>query len=114
MHMCVYIYIYTYIHTYTCEGQARGSDWNRSSWSRATHKNCRGLLALTSPSVCLSLLLSLPLPTPTANLHTKILDFRRFDTIITLIPRGGILISTGNLPEISSQRILVGIILVVQ
>ena len=49
----------------------------------------------------------------TANLRTKILDFRGFDdSSRILILRGGILMSTGNLPDILSQRILVGIILV--
>ena len=48
----------------------------------------------------------------TANLRTKILDFRGFDSSIILILRGGILMSMGNSPEIMSQQILVGIILV--
>ena len=47
-----------------------------------------------------------------ANLRTKILDFRGFDSSRILILRGGILMSIGNFPEILSQRILVGIILV--
>ena len=47
----------------------------------------------------------LPTPPPlsrsvphTANLCTKILDFRGFDSSIILIVRGGILMSIGNLP----------------
>ena len=48
----------------------------------------------------------------TANLRTKILDFRGFDSSIILIIRGWILMSTGNFPESLSQAILVGIILV--
>ena len=47
-----------------------------------------------------------------ANLRTMILDFRGFDSSIILGLRGGILMPIGNLPEILSQRILVGIILV--
>ena len=47
----------------------------------------------------------------TANLRTKILDFRGFDSSIILILRGGILRSLGNFPETVSQQILVGIIL---
>ena len=50
----------------------------------------------------------------TANLRTstKILDLRVFDPSIILMLRDRILMSTGNFPEILSQRILVGIILV--
>ena len=48
----------------------------------------------------------------TANLRTKILDFIGFDSSRTLSLRGGILMPTGNSPEVLSQPILVGIILV--
>ena len=48
----------------------------------------------------------------TTSLRTKILDFRGFDSSIILKLRGGILMSTGNIPEIVSQQIFVGIILV--
>ena len=44
----------------------------------------------------------------TANLCTKILDFRGFDSSRILIVRGGIPRPIGNFPEILSQRILVG------
>ena len=44
---------------------------------------------------------------PTANLRTKILDFRGFDSNIILILRGGILMSVGDFLEIVSQAILV-------
>ena len=44
----------------------------------------------------------------TANLRTKILDFRGFDSSRILILRGGILMSIGSLPESLSQAILVG------
>ena len=46
-----------------------------------------------------------------ANLRTKILDFRGFDTSIILILRGGVLVCIGGFPEIVSQRILAGMIL---
>ena len=52
------------------------------------------------------------LPTPTANLRTKILDFRGFDSSIILTLRGGILMSIGNTLEILSQGIFGGIIIV--
>ena len=48
----------------------------------------------------------------TAIFKTKILDFRGFDSSIILSLRGGILRSTGNFPEMLSQQILSGIILV--
>ena len=48
----------------------------------------------------------------TANLRTKILDFRGFDSSRILISWVGILRSIGYFPESFSQRTLVGIILV--
>ena len=48
----------------------------------------------------------------TANLRTKILDFRGLDSSRILILRSGILMSIGHFPEVLSQRILVGTILV--
>ena len=48
----------------------------------------------------------------TANLRTKIQDSRGSDSSRILSVRGGILISIGNFPEMLSQAILVGIILV--
>ena len=47
-----------------------------------------------------------------ANLRTKILDFRGFDSSIILIIRGGSLMSIGSSPEVLSQRILVEVIVV--
>ena len=47
-----------------------------------------------------------------ANLRTKILDVRGFDSSIILISRGGILMSIGNSPEMLSQAILDWIIFV--
>ena len=49
---------------------------------------------------------------PTANLRTKILDFRGFGSIRILILRGGILMSIGDFPEMWSQRVFVGTVLV--
>ena len=46
----------------------------------------------------------------TADLRTKILDFRGFDSSRLFISRGGILRSIGNYPEVLSQAILVGTI----
>ena len=46
------------------------------------------------------------------NLRTKIMDLRGFDSSSILIPRGGILMSIGDLQEGLSQAILVGIIVV--
>ena len=48
----------------------------------------------------------------TANPCTNIMDFRAFDLSMILILRGGILMSTGDLPESLSQAIIVGIMLV--
>ena len=48
----------------------------------------------------------------TANLRTKIMDFRGFDPSMILIFRGGIRRPIGNFLEILSQRLLVGINLV--
>ena len=48
----------------------------------------------------------------TANLHTKIVDFRGFDSSIILILRCDIFMSIEISPEMLSQQILVGIILV--
>ena len=48
----------------------------------------------------------------TANLRIRILDFRGIGSSRILILRGGILMSIGNVPEMLSQQILVGTILV--
>ena len=48
----------------------------------------------------------------TANLRTKILDFRGFDSSRIFILRGGILRPIGSSPKMMSQRISVGIIFV--
>ena len=51
-------------------------------------------------------------PAPTANLRTKIVDFRGFDSSIMLILRGGISRPIGDFPETLRQSMLVGIMLV--
>ena len=51
-------------------------------------------------------------PSAAANLRTKILDFRGFDSSIILILRGDILMSMGNFLDMLSQGILAGITLV--
>ena len=48
----------------------------------------------------------------TANLRTKILDFRGFDSSRLFILRGGIVMLIGDFPESLSQQLLVGIIFV--
>ena len=48
----------------------------------------------------------------TPNLPTNIVDFTGFDSNTILILRGGILMSIGDFPEILSQAMLVGIMLV--
>ena len=55
---------------------------------------------------------ALMMPSSTANLRSKILDFRGFDSSRILILRGGVLRSIGNCPESLGQGILVGVILV--
>ena len=48
----------------------------------------------------------------TPNLPTNIADFRGFDSSMLLLLNGGILMSIGDSPEILSQAMLVGIMLV--
>ena len=85
--MNIYIYIYIYTHTYIHVNSRSYLDF-----CRGPHLSRGGRCA--------------------ANLRTKIRDFRGFDSSIILKLRGGILRSIGDLTEVSSQRILVGIILV--
>ena len=53
-----------------------------------------------------------PLYAPTANLRTRILDFRGFDSSRILILRGGILMPRGHFQYCLSQQTLVGIVVV--
>ena len=50
-------------------------------------------------------------PPATANLRTKILDFRGFDSSRILMLRGGFLVSMGIVQDFLSQQILAGIVL---
>ena len=61
--------------------------------------------------VC-STLTCVRMQTDTANIRTKILDFKGFDSSIVLMSRGGTLMSIGSFLESLSQQILAGIILV--
>ena len=45
-----------------------------------------------------------PLAIATANLRTKIMDFRGFDSSRTLILRGGTLMTTGKIPRMQESR----------
>ena len=97
MHIHMYIYIYIYIERErdlsALEDTARGRKHReRRPVGRESRTTLRGL--------------------DTANLRTNIMDSRGFDSSIILIRRGGIPRPNGNFPEILSQAILVGIILV--
>ena len=89
----------------------------RPRWRRIRNEPC---VRLGAPCSSMSVPLvwipvfqtSLSRSHPTANLRTKILDLRGFDSSIILILRCGILMSIGNFLEVLSQEILVGIILV--
>ena len=82
MYTCMCVYIYIYTHTY---GTLLGA--HTSIGARGQGGDDWGV-------------------------RTKILDFRGLDSSIILIVRAGILMPIGNFPEILSQGILVGIILV--
>ena len=67
------------------------------------------------PMLCVMMIAASPRPIQqcsTASLRTEILDFRGFDSGRILNSRGGILMSIGDFPEMLSQQIYVGIILV--
>ena len=100
--MYIYIYIYTYIHTYT-------------------HIHTV-IYVYVCMYICIYIYIYIYIkrggesaaPAATANLRTKILDFRGFDSSRILILSGGILVSIGDFPESLSQQILAGRILVGQ
>ena len=98
--MCIYIYIYIYILSASSTANLRHPDLlvtfrpGRRSGGVGGRRGPRDSRASM------------------ANLGTKILDFRGFDSSIILIFRGGILMSIRNFPYNLSQAILVGIILV--
>ena len=87
MHIRAYTCIYMHIHAYTC-----------IYTQIYTHIHTRARF----PEGGLA----------TANLPTKIVDFRGFDSSVILILRGGILMSIGDFPESLTQAMLVGIMLV--
>ena len=100
---CEHHYYY-YYYRYLCVGALKGPPWARlnpvrDGWPLALDR-ARGKDS--------------PMSGGTANLPTKILDSRGFDSSIILILRGGILMPIGNLLEMLSQGILVGIILVIR
>ena len=86
--ICIYIYIYIYICVDT-----KNEENGRRLW--------RLSVRLSQPAACHLHHM--------ANLRTKILDVRGFDSSRILILPGRILMSIGNFPESSSQRILVGV-----
>ena len=77
-------------------------------------KSARARGAKTRPRAVRAAYLQTPSRGITAKLRTstKFLDFSGFDSSVILLLRGGILMSIGNSPEMLSQQILVGIILV--
>ena len=95
MYVYVYIHIHTCIHTYIHIVQRRDEPRH-----------------FCQPSYfCLHLRVE-PTIRNTANLCTKILDFRGLDSSRTLISRGRIPMSTGYFLEMLSRQILAAIILV--
>ena len=92
MYYMYYVCIYIYIYIYMCPTELPRSEPRKSALLPRL-PSCPRRPAF-----------------PTANLRTKILDFRGFYSSIILTLRGGVLMSIGNLPEVLSQRILAGMI----
>ena len=120
MHMHIYIYIYvwrdthntnTYIYIYAHIGNTVNTIltlWNKQCMaSSCSHPRPSPPNQLTTQPTLRFLAHG-----STANLRTKILDFRGFVSSRILILRGGILLSVGDFPESLSQAILVGRLLV--
>ena len=105
IYMCIYIYIYTHvcmcIYIYICIMLVL---------PRVSLPG--GIFVSQTPGEAPWHSLTADTPDVTANLRSKILDVRGFDSSIILSLRGGTLMFTGNFPEGSSQAILAGIILV--
>ena len=93
--ICIYIYIYTHIHIYIYIERERYYLYVCIYTYTYTHihTHIRG-------------------GEGTANLPTNIVDFRGFDSSVILIERGATLMSIGDFPEILSQAMLVGTMLV--
>ena len=122
MYMCIYIYIYI-----GQKGVIAGHGEIRMFAPRGKSAHCSdgeflrpSFVALfymfRDPARFAMTLLTMtplcPFQSSTANIRTRILDFRGFDSSRILMLRGGILMSIGSSPEMLSQRILVGTILV--
>ena len=73
----------------------------RETTKRITQKNTQQILA---PEISYS--------GSTSNVPTKMLDFRRFDSSIILISRGGIPRPVGDFPESLTRAMLVGTMLI--
>ena len=106
-YICMYIYIYIYIYMYT------------STHTRTLHPPSMPLPSSggfdQKHGALISVVQFQTFPEgwgSTANLGTKILDFRVFDSSIILVLMAGILIPIGNLPESFRQAVLVWMILV--
>ena len=78
-----------------------------TSWNYVLPRHMSVVLQL---QICHDCIKSCKCSTP--NLHTDIMDIRGLDSNISLIIRGGIVMSIGDFPESLSQAILVGIMLV--
>ena len=112
LYTCIYIYIYMHAYVYRCIYLCVCLFSYRKVLPRRAASNADRAFRGGRGSLTSNVADSLPRTprAPTVNLRAKILDFRGFDSSIILILRGGILMSTGNFPEVSSQGILAGII----
>ena len=117
MYVCIYIYIYIYIWHAVQKVNVHCNVHRNKNTGFPGAPSCQGAPSNQDPSGSCGRIPSrqgaprIPLRTAT-NLCTKILDFRRFDSSRILILRGGILMPVRNFPELLSQRILAGIVLV--
>ena len=114
--MCIDIYIYIYICDWCWKTKAE-QVWLRIPSGRCllrgeglTHirRNCESQIPMwkfDQTNIAIAVVVVKP------NLPTNIVDFGGFDSSRILLLRGGIPRHKGNLPESSSRRILVGIIL---
>ena len=91
--ICVYIYTSLYIYIYICSIASVGVP--AAVHVKLAHDGAHALAGQIVSSRQLA---------ATANLRTKILNFRGFDSSIILILRGGILMSIENLPECLRQQ----------
>ena len=114
----MYIYVYIYlVELSATECSQHGAGTCRDQAKGPRHRSLLLLLLLIIIIIMLIIIMISPvhgtgLMEITANLSTKISDFRGLDPSRILNSRGGILMSIGNSPESLSQAILAGIILV--